>query len=120
MIKKLLKSDVCRSHEQCTGPIGVHRNVKNHGSTVCEQYSIVHEQRTYPLKLKCVQKKKKEQNAKCKRRFIRIQTLTKINKFLHELMQMIEEHWISINYTILKNFKICMHFSIYTNVKLWI
>ena len=120
MIKRLLKSDVCGSHEQCTGPIGVHRNVKNHGSTVCEQYSIVHEQRTYPLKLKCVQKKKKEQNVKCKRRFIRIQMLTKINKFLHELMQMIEEHWISIHYTILKNFKICMHFSIYTNVKLWI
>ena len=112
-MKKLLKSDVCGSHEQCTGFTGVHRNVKNHGS-------IVHEQCTCPLKLKRVQKKKKEQNAKCKRRFIRIQTLTKINKFLHELMQMIEEHWISIHYTILKNFKICMHFSIYTNVKLWI
>ena len=42
-MKKLLKSDVCGSHEQCTRPTSVHRNVKNHGSIVCEQYSMVHE-----------------------------------------------------------------------------
>jgi len=37
LVKKLLKSEVCRSREQYTGPTGVHRNVKNHGSTMREQ-----------------------------------------------------------------------------------
>ena len=62
-MKKLLKSEVCGSYKQYTESIGVHKNVKNYGSTVREQYSTVREQCTCPPKLKRVQKKKKEQNA---------------------------------------------------------
>ena len=50
LVKKLLKSEVYGSHEQYTRPTGVHKNVKNHGSTMREQYSTVHEQCTCPLK----------------------------------------------------------------------
>ena len=65
LMKKLLKSEIYGSSEQCTGSTCVHRNVKNHGSTMREQYSTVHLSPKAETRAKRTKEKKK-----CKRRFI--------------------------------------------------
>jgi len=41
-MKKLLKSEVCESHEQCTGPTGVHNADMGSAKRASQTHSVSH------------------------------------------------------------------------------